>query len=159
MNFEIVTKKSFKVCGLEVELTTSQQENYRIIRKHWQNFNNELRLKKIKSGKNWQKFGITTKKNNQYSYLSAIPSNSDVLGFKTFNISQGKFACFCHIGSMELMKSTFHKIYKEVIPMSDIKIDEKRFFLHYEQYDYRFHWNKTDSVIEIFVPIVYENKS
>ena len=26
-------------------------------------------------------------------------------------------------------------------------------FLHFEKYDYRFHWNSSESIIEIWIPI------
>ena len=156
MEFKIVIKKNLEICGLQTELTTSQQENHKIITKHWQVFNNKLSSRKINSGENWKKFGITTKKNNRYFYLSAIsiPAKADISSFTVFNMAGGKFACFHHKGKLEFIKSTIHNIYKNIIPMSNLKIDKKRFLIHYEQYDNRFHWNKTDSVIDIFVPII-----
>lgn len=43
-----------------------------IFMKHWQAFNNELNNRKIKSEKNWQKFGITTKQNGRYFCTNSI---------------------------------------------------------------------------------------
>lgn len=153
MNYKIVTKESFKVCGLQTRLTTSQSENYKIITKHWKYFNNHLKLKKIKFESDWLKYGITKKENDEIIYLAAIPKKIDVEGFTEEELIGGNYVCFEHKGNMNLIKSTIHEIYKHTIPELDIKIDNSREIIHYEQYDHRFLWNKPSSIIEINVPI------
>ena len=153
MNYEIVTKKSCKVIGLQVELTTSQNENHRIIASHWKRFNRELRIKEIRFDSNWLKYGITTKIDNQYMYLTAIRKMSDVIGFAEEELRGGEYICFEHKGNMDLLKSTIHGIYKKFIPESDFELDESRATIHFEQYDHRFLWNKPNSIIDIYVPI------
>ncbi|MDA0278898.1 MAG: effector binding domain-containing protein [Proteobacteria bacterium] len=91
MNYEIVTKKSCKVIGLQVELTTSQNENHRIIASHWKRFNRELRIKEIRFDGSWLKYGITKKSNNQYMYLTAIPKITDVAGFTEEELRGGEY--------------------------------------------------------------------
>ena len=113
MEFEIVPKNAIDVYGLQTELTTSQKQNYRIIREHWQNFNNELRIRKLNSDENWQKFGITTKVDGKYFYLSAIPAGMEISDFENFKITGGNFACFHHKGSLELIKSVCSLLYLE----------------------------------------------
>jgi predicted transcriptional regulator YdeE len=153
MNYEIVTKEGFRVCGLNTELTTSQNENYKIIRGHWQKFNNELKVRKVKSEKDWVKYGITKKIEGKYLYITAIPFDIGIKDFEVEEINGGKFICFRHTGRMELIKSTIHRIYRQIIPASDFNVDGKRTMVHYEQYDYRFSWNKSESIIDIYVPI------
>ena len=44
-----------------------------IIRGHWQKFNNELKVRKVKSEKDWVKYGITKKIDGKYLYITAEP--------------------------------------------------------------------------------------
>ena len=46
----------------------------------------------------------------------------------------------------------YGKIYEEIIPSTSY-IPIKDIILHFEKYDYRFHWNSDNSVIEIWIPI------
>jgi len=154
MDSEIVAKPDIDICGLQTELTKSQKENYQIIRANWQNFNKQLRAKNLKSNKNWEKFGVITKTDESYYYLSAIKSYNEIPGFKNYKIEKGRFAKFCHTGILQSIKLTVQDIYKNKIPESDLKIDLKRSLIHFEHYDNKFHWNSNDSIIEIFVPLL-----
>lgn len=153
MKYEVVTRDSCSVLGLQVALTASQRENHKIIAEHWKRFNRELRIKNIKLGGNWLKYGITNKNNNKYTYLTAIPKVIDVVGFTEIKLGGGKYIQFEHRGNMGLLKSTIYSIYKEIIPESSFVIDPNRTMIHYEQYDNRFLWNKPNSLISIYVPI------
>lgn len=153
MNSKLITTKSHKVVGLQVELTKSQNQNHQIITEHWKNFNRELRIRKIKSGANWLKFGVTKKINEQYFYLTAIPKTVDVAGFFEEELKGGDYICVEHRGDMGLLKSTVNDIYKKLIPESNFSVDESRTTIHYEQYDHRFLWNKPNSLISIYVPV------
>ena len=57
-----------------------------------------------------------------------------------------------HIGNMNKLKDTINYVYKEIIPKNNILV-ENRQFVYFEKYDYEFHWNREDSVIEIYIPI------
>lgn len=153
MKYTVVIKDSCSVIGLQVALTTSQSENQKIIVNHWKKFNRELRVKQVKLGGNWHKYGVIKKTTNQYTYLTAIPKIVGVVGFTEVELQAGKYIQFEHRGSMGLLKSTVHRIYKEIIPHVGFVIDKKRTMIHYEQYDYRFLWNKPNSLINIYVPI------
>ncbi|MCJ8311454.1 MAG: GyrI-like domain-containing protein [Pseudomonadales bacterium] len=85
--------------------------------------------------------------------MAAISSDIKIDGFENESIHSGNYVCFQHKGSMALIKSTIYQIYKQFIPLSDFVINTNRTLIHYERYDYRFNWNKTNSVIDIFVPI------
>lgn len=153
MDFEIIKKEQLQICGLSVELINSQKENYRIIRKHWTRFNADLRNRKIVQGQNWEKFGVTIKKPDSYFYLTAIPHSNEIPGFESIELPAGDYACFQHIGSMELIKTSINTIYKQVVPVSDLKINPERTVIHYEYYNHRFHWNRNNSTIDIFLPL------
>ena len=153
MDFEIVTKVDIHIAGLWVELTASQRENYWIIRRHWQHFNKQLQKRNLTVQRNWQKYGVFTKVNGTYLYLSAIPAKGEIAGFENLVIAGGQFAKFCHKGSLQLIRSTVHNIYRNILPQSSLKIDVHRSLKYYEHNDYRFHWDRSDSIIEIFVPV------
>lgn len=153
MNYQIVIQEALKVIGTSVKLTGSQQKNFAIIRNHWQLFNGLLKEKSIKGGKYWKKYAITYKNDIGYFYLTGVPNRVDTTGFDTIEFPGGTFAKFQHIGNLDLLKDTYFVIYKEVMPSLNLVVEPNRVFLHYELYDNRFHWNKSDSIIEIFVPI------
>lgn len=157
MKYESVKINEISVCGMIVELTTSQNENFTIISQCWKNFNVQLRHKKMWQGKDWAKYGITKKIDGKYFYMTAIESAEDVAGFDNEIISAGEFMCFQHVGSLERIKLTISEIYRNVIPSLNIKLDAKNTLAHYERYDYRFNWNDPDSILDIYVPIEIES--
>jgi predicted transcriptional regulator YdeE len=59
-------------------------------------------------------------------------------------------------GKLRYLNSTIHAIYKKMLPGRNIKprFEEKAGLIQFERYDNRFHWNKPDSLIEIYVPII-----
>jgi len=154
MKYKVIQKETFLVHGLWVQLTTSQSDNFKIITKHWQYFNHQLKINQIEFQNNWLKFAITKKINNEYFYLTAIPYTIDIKGFKKEEILGGNFISFEHIGALNLIKFTLLNIYKKFLPNSSFKLDNNRKLIHFEQYDYRFKWNKPNSIIEIYLPLL-----
>lgn len=154
----VTIEQNIKTCGLVTPLTKSQKENFLIISKHWIVFNAELKKHNLnQSAGNWVKYGITFKVENEYFYLTAIPNNEQIFPdhFISFEISKGNYEIFAHRGAMDNLKQTINHIYKSIIPDLNLKIEdhENTGFLHYEKYDYRFQWNKTTSLIEIYLPL------
>jgi len=145
--------EEFKVSGVSTKLVGSQSVNQGIIAKHWQSFNNILRINKQWQGKNWVKYGVTKKIGDDYFYMTAIPFVAELDGFDTGVIPAGEYFHYQHVGAMTHLKSSIHQIYKRIIPASDYGVNSERALIHYERYDYRFSWNKPDSIIDIIVPI------
>jgi len=144
--------------GIVTELTKSQTENSSIVKKHWENFNKEIRKHNLtQNGGNWVKFGITYKIAERYMYLAAIPAKSDIhpSHFTFMEIPQGDYEVFSHKGKMENIKQTYYEIYKVILPKSDLIIENhlKTGFIHFEKYDYRFQWNAPSSIIDIYLPL------
>ncbi len=151
-------ERNINTCGLVTELTNSQTENFIIIQNHWRDFNYQLKKYNLnQNGGNWEKFGITFKTNSKYYYLTSIPSVNKVFPnhFTCLEIPKGEYEVFTHKGKMENIKHTIYEIYKVVLPKSNLRIEDhkKTGFLHFERYDYRFHWNKSTSVIDIYLPL------
>ena len=157
-------ERNILTCGLVVELTNSQTDNFEIIQNHWKVFNRELEKHKLKqSGGNWVKFGITFKTDEKYFYLTAIPSNNFSFpdNFISIEIPKGDYEIFTHKGKMENIKDTIYEIYKVILPKSNLTIEKntKTGFIHFEKYDYRFQWNKSTSIIDIYLPLKTKNNN
>ena len=82
------------------------------------------------------------------------PSKKDFVpnDFTEKIILKSKYLRVEHIGNMNKLKDTINYVYKEIIPKNNILV-ENRQFVYFEKYDYKFHWNREDSVIEIYIPI------
>ena len=144
--------------GLVVELTTSQTKNFEIIQKHWINFNHELKKWKLAQvNGDWVKYGITFKIDEQYFYLTSIPTadKSFPRHFKRLDIPKGMYEVFAHKGEMRNIKNTLFNIYKVMLPKSNLTFEKETEsgILHFEKYDYRFQWNKPTSIIDIYLPL------
>ena len=153
MKYESVQINDFSVCGMTAALTTSQNENSKIISRHWRKFNRHLRNEKLWQGKGWVKYGITKKIEDKYFYMTAIESNVTITSLEEDTINAGEFIRFQHVGSLDRIKLTINDIYRNVIPSQCIKINANRVLVHYERYDYRFNWNDPKSIIDIYVPV------
>ncbi len=146
--------------GIAATLTKSQTENARIIAQLWKRFNRELYAipNRPRSSNGWQKFGITYPQNGGYSYLAAIPDAPAMVVPEQMcrkTIPAGQYACFTHTGPMYHLKSSIHAIYATHLPALEQNrpTPEDAGLFHFERYDARFHWNRADSCIDVFVPI------
>jgi predicted transcriptional regulator YdeE len=151
-------EQNIDLYGLETELTNSQTVNFEIIQKHWKTFNEELKKVELnKKNGNWTKYGITIKRDEKHFYLTAIPKNNNLFPdhFTSLTIPKGEFKMFTHNGKMANIKNTIYEIYKIILPKSKLIIEDhtKTGFLHFEKYDYRFQWDKPESIIDIYLPI------
>ena len=93
------------------------------------------------------------RRNGKLYYFCAIPHKNIIPdSFLYKEIPSYKYLVMEHIGAMDRIYETYGKIYKEVIPDTPyVPIKDK--VLHFERYDYRFHWNRNNSIIEIWIPI------
>ena len=158
--FQFVEINLIPAVGLSTILTTSQGENFIIISNIWRRFNAEIHKigNRPPSGRDWEKYGITYSKNHEYCYLAAIRYTDNLLAPSSMvrkNIMPGRYACVTHTGKLSDLKSTINAIYKKLLPQRNISAEsrEKAGLIHFEKYDNRFHWNRPDSLIEIYVPL------
>ncbi|MDO5564908.1 MAG: GyrI-like domain-containing protein [Eubacteriales bacterium] len=153
MNYEIIELEEFNVIGIRYELSKSLSNNIKLAQNHWKDFNNKLRQNKLYLGSNWCKYAFTLKfENNIYYYISISKKSYIPDGFTEKLILKGKYLKVNHIGNMNKLKDTVNYIYKEIIPKNNILVENEQ-FIYFEKYDYKFHWNREDSIIEIYVPI------
>ena len=150
---DIITLRQIPVCYYQTKLTSSHNKNFSIIRQHWKEFNTLLQINKVKLGPDWEKYAITQKSNGQYYYRCAFPTTAHIRQFEFMQLPAGNYVKFNHEGPMNKIRETINKIYKEVIPNSDLNIDPNRSLIHFEHYDSKFNWNRPDSTIEIYVPL------
>jgi predicted transcriptional regulator YdeE len=156
MEYLIQYMENKKLYGLSTNITKSKNENHRIISNFWKEFNTKLKnsnLPKIPNG-NWEKYGITYKSGNVYKYFSGIPVENGYINtfFEEKIIVNGNYAIFQHKGSMNYIKETIDKIYKEIIPNNKLVLNQAEYF-HFELYNHQFKWNNNESIIGIYLPI------
>ena len=70
MNYKQISLSQLTLSGLSTALTRSQNENFEIIKPHWQTFNKLLI--NIDLGYHWKKYGITYKEDDNYNYMTII---------------------------------------------------------------------------------------
>ena len=157
---QIVEIELIPAVGISTRLTRSQAENSVIISSLWKRFNAEIHKieQQPSSGENWEKFGITYLQNQEYGYLAAIPCMDGMrvpAHMIRKNITRGRYACITHTGKMSYLKSTVNIIYRRMLPERNLTPEspDKAGLIQFERYDNRFHWNRPDSIIEIYVPL------
>lgn len=157
---QLVDVELIVVVGISSTLTRSQSENSIIVSRLWQRFNAEIHQigNRLSPGSDWEKFGITYSRNNEYRYSAAIPFLESMLlpaHMIRRHIARGRYACITHKGPMTNLPLTIQSIYNEMLPERNLMPEsrEKAGLIQFERYDRRFHWNRPDSIIEIYVPI------
>ena len=159
MNFSIKELNAFAVIGQEVELTNYQKKNIQISTQFWRKFNSSLKKSYLSQSGNWVKYAFMERRNGNLYYFCSIPKYNGLIkrtilpdNFLYKEIPSYKYLVVEHIGAMDKIYETYGKIYEEIIPSTSY-IPIKDIILHFEKYDYRFHWNSDNSVIEIWIPI------
>lgn len=74
-------------------------------------------------------------------------------GFTLKQIKAHKYIVVEHVGAMNKIYETYGKLYQEILPNTGYRPAQDD-FLHFERYDQRFYWNNTNSIIEIWLPIM-----
>lgn len=153
MKYTIREIEAFTVIGQEVELTNYQKRNIQISTQFWRKFNSNLKKSYLSQAGNWIKYAFMEKRNGKLFYFCAIPKRNIIPdNFLYKEIQAYKYLVVEHTGSMDKIYETYSKIYKELLPNTEYALPQKD-FLHFERYDYHFHWNKESSIIEIWLPI------
>ena len=130
-----------------------QKKNIQISTQFWRKFNSSLKKAYLSQSGNWVKYAFMERRNGKLYYFCSIPQRTITPeGFLYKEIPSYKYLVVEHIGAMDKIYETYGKIYEEIIPSTSY-IPIKDIILHFEKYDYRFHWNSDNSVIEIWIPI------
>lgn len=153
MKHRVEERVSFDTLGQEIELTTNQKNNMNISTQFWYAFNQNLKKAKFSQNGNWLKYAFMERRNGRLFYHCAIPDNGiRNPEFILKHIEASTYVVVEHIGSMDKIYQTYDEIYHKIIPDYNFTCI-KQPFLHFEKYDERFHWNRMDSIIEIWIPI------
>ena len=154
MEYQIIELEEFSVIGTRYELSKSLSNNIKLAQNHWKTFNRKLRNNKLYLGDNWCKYAFIEKIENKIFYYISIPKKEEYIPdeFTEKTILKSKYLKVEHIGNMNKLKDTINYVYKEIMPRNNILV-ESRQLVYFEKYDYKFHWNREDSVIEIYIPI------
>lgn len=153
MRYTIRELEAFSVIGQEIELTTLQRKNIQISTKFWHTFNMNLKKLYLSQSGNWLKYAFMERRNGKLFYYCAIPKKNVVPEkFVSKEIKSQKYLVVEHVGYMDKLYETYGKLYQEILPILEY-IPAQENFLHFEKYDYSFHWNQENSIIEIWLPI------
>lgn len=153
MKYAILELSAFSVIGQEIELTNYQKKNIQISTQFWKRFNNNLKKSYLSQTENWVKYAFMEKRAGKLYYFCAIPKRAVIPDdFLYKEIPAYKYLVVEHIGAMDKIYETYGKVYQEIIPNLPY-IPIKDSFLHFEKYDYRFRWNRNNSIIEIWIPV------
>lgn len=145
--------EGFTVIGQSVELTNFQQKNISITTEFWRTFNYNLKKNYLSQGGNWVKYSFMERHEDKLFYFCAIPKRMIIPdGFIEKKINEHTYLVVQHHGATSKIYDTYSAIYKTLLPNSDF-IAEQKEFLHFEIYDYKFHWNEENSIIEIWIPV------
>lgn len=151
--YSIRQSDSITLIGQSVKLTKQKTTNIKISTQFWQTFNVNLKKSKLTQGGNWVKYAVMERKGNALFYYCAIPKQTTVPdGFEVKSLAEHTYLVVEHAGAMNKIYDTYTIIYQYLLPELNIKPVSDD-FLHFERYDYRFHWNEDNSIIEIWVPI------
>lgn len=156
MNYCIREKEAFSVIGQKVLLTNRQTRNIQISTQFWRTFNTNLKKAYLSQSGNWIKYAFMERRDDKLFYYCAIPGKSIIPdGFTAKNIPAFRYLVVEHVGAMSKIYDTYWGIYRELLPSTGFRplTDD---FIHFEQYDEKFHWNQENSIIEIWVPIKVE---
>ena len=157
MNYRIQELDEFFVVGQDIELTTSQRRNLQISTSFWRQFNTNLKTLHLSQSGHWIKYAFMERRQGKLYYFCAIPQTSHIpIGFVSKHIRSHKYMVVEHTGPMNQIYLTYGQIYEDILPQSQY-VPIKNEFIHFEKYDYRFHWNRDSSIIEIWIPIQDEN--
>ena len=153
MNYTLRKLEAFLVIGQEAELTQNQRKNVEISTRFWRTFNMKLKKDQLSQSGSWLKYAFMERKNGQLFYFCAIPFRGEVPnGFSLKEMKAHQYLVVEHQGPMFKIYETYGEIYQNFLPHTNYK-PLKEDCIHFEKYDHRFHWNREDSIIEIWIPI------
>lgn len=158
ISYSICQCEALILIGQAVKLTEQKKTNIKLSQQLWQKFNMNLKKIGLTQGGNWVKYAVMERKNDGLFYYCAIPKKTEVPNdFIVKNIMPNTYLVVEHVGDMDKIYDTYTMIYHHLLPDLNFK-PLANDFLHFEKYDYRFHWHKENSIIEIWVPIQMEEK-
>lgn len=152
MNYKIIERDEIKLVGMMERIIMPNNT----IPQLWQEFN--ARFGEIKNKvENNSCYGVADNMAESHSFdetvATEVSSFEDIpQGMITKIIPATKYLVFTHKGLLadgSLMK-TYEKIYSEILPTLEFKIDND---FNFELYDERFKHDSEDSEFDIYVPV------
>lgn len=153
MKYEIRELEAFSVIGQEIQLTGYRTKNIQISTQFWSTFNANLKKAYLSQSGTWLKYAFMERKNGGLTYFCAIPKRTIIPdGFILKEIQPHQYLVAEHTGAMNRIYDTYEELYRNLLP--NIKYEPlPTDLIHFEKYDERFHWNRENSIIEIWIPI------
>lgn len=153
MIYSIQEHSAFLVIGQETGMTNYQMENIKISKQFWKQFNENLKKSYLAQSGNWTKYAFMEKRDGKLFYYCAIPKRAVIPeSFILKEVKSHRYLVVQHRGPIDKIYDTYKIAYQEILPNNSYVLLQEE-FLHFEKYDFRFHWNREDSIIEIWIPI------
>lgn len=154
IKYKLKELASFSVTGLELALTNQKSKNLERSLSFWPRFNYQLKSNGLNQQTgNWTKYPFMERRDGQLYYYCAIPKmKANPTKFILKDIPAGKYLVVEHQGAMDQIYATYEEIYQKLIPKLGLNLEQTN-FLHFEKYDERFHWNRSSSIIELWIPL------
>lgn len=138
------------------KLTNSLDNNITIAKAFWLEFNQDIQRLRLKQREQFVKYAITMRNEDDLYYMCGIPSqNTYPLGYELTKIPRCHYLKFEHQGAMSSIKDTIRMIFEDYIPTHNI-VRKKNTIQYIEKYTSTFHFEREDSIIELYIPIVVE---
>lgn len=154
MNAEICFHDDIFLIAKAEELTSSLRQNEQIACRFWQFFNAQLKHHHLKQGSDFCKYALTLRQDTKLYYLCAVPSNGNYPSdFELIRIPRGHYLKFQHHGSHKTIGTTLRQIFGNYLSTHNYQRKTSK-LQYYEKYTNTFHFERMDSIIEIYVPIV-----
>ena len=152
--YRIEEVEDFCVVGMRTKLTSKRGSNLKLAMDFWKVFNEQLRKNYMQQFGAWTKYAFMEREEKALYYFCAVPKKVIIPnGFIEKKIKGQKYLVATHEGKMTAIYETYDKLYKDILPSSPYKQSEGA-LLHFEKYDERFRWEREDSKLEIWVPVV-----
>lgn len=158
-NYEVCFIDDIFVLTKSKKLTTSLVENEKIATSFWRSFQQDIKTYHLTQGMEFVKYGITHREDEQLHYICGIPSKENYpITFRLYHIPRGHYLKYIHRGDMKHLSESIRILFEDILPSSKLtrKIGTIQY---YEKYTSDFHFNREDSIIELYVPILIKEKT
>lgn len=140
----------------DTQLSNSLDRNEELSLSFWPYFNQQLKEKHLTQGAEFMKYALTIREDNTLRYACGVlPKGNYPIGFKLRHIPRGHYLKVLHQGSHKNIKQTIRFIFEDYMPSHNLKRRVHN-IQYYERYTPDFHFGRDDSIVEIYVPVTYE---
>lgn len=152
MDFNIIKKGAFKIAGMKINTTTTNNKHAKRIPELWNEF--IPKIKTIQGIISRDAYGISIDTNHpKFSYMACVEVSDSAKipkGMLYLEIPASKYAVFKHKGKANTVGFTYDAIFGEHLPKANLEVNTDAYC--FELYDEHFE-DKENAEMDIYVPI------